>query len=410
MDNETNNEKPKISTIIKGVLKNKWVIFCIILLLIFIGYKIFISQLAVKMQKMQASMPSSVEVAEIKTQDVKKGFEVSGRVEAKYTVDLIARVQGFLQKSYFKEGDFVKKDQVLFLIEPSEYEIAVKNAQAAYNATKASLDNAEKNLIRAKELVKQDFVSKSYYDDALAQRDSFKGNLDVNRAQLAQAKLNLSYTKIIAPVDGKMGKILITQGNLVNLSSGTIAKLISTNPIYVTFTLKSEDYLKFKKADSTQDVSNTVVNLKLSDGSEYKQTGKVEFVDNAVDITTGTITMRATFDNPDGLLVPGDYITVNLNPINPRKEILVPQESVQDSADGFYVYLVENDGDKKVAKKHYIKATEQYKGYWVVDEGLKEGDKVVVSGITTLKDNATVKILKEDTAEDLEKDVDRSQE
>ena len=409
MGNENYEKKPKISTIIKNVLKNKWVIICLILLLIFIGYKIFMTQLAVKMQKMQASMPSSVEIVEIKTQDVKKGFEFSGRVEAKYTVDLIARVQGFLQKSYFKEGDFVKKDQVLFLIEPSEYEIAVKNAQAAYNATKASLDNAEKNLVRAKELVKHDFVSKSYYDDALAQRDSFKGNLDVNRAQLAQAKLNLSYTKIVAPVDGKMGKILITQGNLVNLSSGTIAKLISTNPIYVTFTLKSEDYLKFKKADSTQDVSNTVVNLKLSDGSEYKQTGKVEFIDNAVDITTGTITMRATFDNPEGLLVPGDYITVNLNPINPRKEILVPQESVQDSADGFYVYLVEDEGDKKVAKKHYIKATEQYKGYWVVDEGLKDGDKVVVSGITTLRDNATVKILKEDTAEDLEKDIDDSQ-
>ena len=266
--------------------------------------------------------------------------------------------------------------------------------------------NAEKNLVRAKELVKHDFVSKSYYDDALAQRDSFKGNLDVNRAQLAQAKLNLSYTKITAPVDGKMGKILITQGNLVNLSSGTIAKLISTNPIYVTFTLKSEDYLKFKKADPSQDVSNTVVNLKLSDGTSYNKEGKVEFIDNAVDITTGTITMRATFENPDNLLVPGDYITVYLNPVNPRKELLVPQESVQDSADGFYVYVVEDDGDKKIAKKRNIKATEQYNGFWVVEEGLKAGEKVVIQGLNGLKDGAALKILKTDSDADLKKDTE----
>lgn len=409
MDNEMMDNKPKISTIIKNVLKNKWVIIGIILFLLFIGYKVFMTQLAIKMAKMQASMPSSVEVYEIKTQDVKKGFEFSGRVEAKYSVDLVARVQGFLQKSFFKEGDYVKKGQVLFLIDPREYEIAVKNAQAAYSATQASLTNAEKNLVRAKELVKQDFVSKSYYDDALAQRDLYKGNLDVNRAQLAQARLNLSYTKITAPVDGKMGKILITQGNLVNLSSGTIAKLISTNPIYVTFTLKSEDYLKFKKADPSQDVSNTIVNLKLSDGTAYNKEGKVEFIDNAVDLTTGTITMRATFDNPDGLLVPGDYITVNLNPVNARKEILVPQESVQDSTDGFYVYVVKEEGDDKIAQKRNIKATEQYNGFWVVDEGLKVGESVVVQGINNLKDGAKLKILKTDTSLDLENDTEKTE-
>lgn len=378
-------------------IKKHWVAITVVIVLVFAGIKIFSAVKSYIGAKIAASQPSLVEVTEIKTHEIKKGFEFSGRVEAQYEVDLLARVQGFLQKSYFQEGDFVKKGQVLFLIEPSEYEIAVKNAQAAYNATKASLTNAEKNLVRAKELVAQDFVSKSYYDDALAQRDLYKGNLDVNKAQLEQAKLNLSYTKIVAPVDGKMGKILITQGNLVNLSKGTIAKLISTNPIYVSFTLKSEDYLKFKKADSTQDVSSTIVNLKLSDGTEYNQNGKVEFIDNAVDTATGTITMRATFDNPKGLLVPGDYITVALNPINPRKEILVPMESVQDSTDGFFVYVVENNDtakDKKqVAKKKYIKATEQYKGYWVVDSGLNVGDIVVVQGITMLRDNAPVKIL-----------------
>ena len=441
---------------IREMTKKKWFKITLGIIIAFIIFKYLMTIVPARIKEVAMSQPSKVEVTTIQDHEIKKSFEYSGRVEAKYSVDLVARVQGFLQKSFFKEGDFVKKGQVLFLIEPSEYEIAVKNAQAAVNATTASLTNAEKHLVRARELVKQDFVSKSYYDDALAQRDSYKGNLDVNRAQLAQAKLNLSYTRITAPVDGKIGKILITQGNLVNTTKGTIAKLISTNPIYVSFTLKSEDYLKFKKADQTQDLSNTIVTLKLSDGSEYKQTGKIEFVDNSVDMTSGTISMRATFDNPDGLLVPGDYITITLNPVNPRNEILVPMEAVQDSADGFFVYLV-NDANEvnsektynesesgilgkfkqfknkfmalkdkynkkindflanilklapkeksnKIAKKTFIKATEQYQGYWVVDEGLKEGDIIVQKGLTQIRDGAPIQIIKDNSETEDNKD------
>lgn len=427
---------------IKEMAQKKWFKITFLIIILFILFKYLMSVIPARIQTVAMSQPSKVEVTTVQAQDIKKSFDFSGRVEAQYSVDLVARVQGFLQKSFFKEGDFVKKGQLLFLIEPSEYEIAVKNAQAAVNATSASLTNAEKNLVRARELVKQDFVSKSYYDEALAQRDLYKGNLDVNRAQLAQARLNLSYTRITAPVDGKMGKILITQGNLVNVTKGTIAKLISTNPIYTSFTLKSEDYLKFKKADPSQDVSNTIVNLKLSDGSEYKQQGKIEFIDNAIDTTAGTITMRATFDNPEGLLVPGDYITITLNPINPRHEILVPMEAVQDSADGFFVYVVKDSTEAKeekpvvenknkffakidkiknsfdnkinsfigkalklepkeksnrIAKKTFIKATEQYKGYWIVNEGLKEGDVIVQKGLTQIRDNAPINIIKDNS-------------
>ena len=181
-----------------NIIKSKGFIITVIVVIIalFAGFKIFNLIKGINEAKFRASQPMAVEVVNIKEHDIKKSFEFSGRVEAQYSVDLVARVQGFLQKSYFKEGDFVKKGQLLFLIEPNEYEIAVKNAQAAVNATSASLTNAEKNLLRAKELVKQDFVSKSYYDEALAQRDMYKGNLDVNRAQLAQAKLNLSYKNL----------------------------------------------------------------------------------------------------------------------------------------------------------------------------------------------------------------------
>lgn len=423
--------KTLVSDVCKMLFAKKWVVITLLLLVAFFVFKFCFGKLEEIKMGISMMQPSLVEVEPVQLGTVDKQYEFSGRVEAQYSVDLIARVQGFLQKSYFKEGDFVKKGQLLFLIEPSEYQIAVKNAQAAVNATNASLINAEKNLKRAKELVKQDFVSKSYYDEALASRDSYKGSLDVNKAQLAQAKLNLSYTRIVAPVDGKIGKILITQGNLVNLTKGTIAKLISTNPIYVTFNLKSEDYLSFKRADSTDDVSNTVVLLKLSDGTMYPKEGKIEFIDNAVDASAGTITMRATFDNPDGLLLPADFVTVYLKAVNPRKELLVPMESVQDSTDGFFVYVVSDKPNKtqqpqkkkgflaqkweavnnkfmgfvvkkvlhaeiptsdKYAVVRQIKATEQYKGFWIVEDGLKEGEIVLVKGITQLSDGQPIKI------------------
>ena len=143
------------------------------------------------------------------------------------------------------------------------------------------------------------------------------------------------------------------------------------------------------------------------------------FIDNSVDTTSGTITMRATFENPEGLLVPGDYITITLNPVNPRKEILVPMESVQDSADGFFVYVVEKSTvtDKKnrsseqnIAKLRYIKATEQYQGYWVVDEGLKDGDIVVTKGIRELKDGKAVKIKETKENKDENQNTDKDNE
>ena len=208
------------------------IIALIILPIVFNKVMTFVS--AKIMAKMSAK-PPAVEIGTVVDGDYYPKTESVGRIEAKYSVDVVARINGWLQKSYFKEGNYVKKGQTLFLIQPHEYQIAVQQAQAAVRQSKAALVNAEKELTRARELVKNDFVSKSYFDQALATRDQNKAQLDANKTSLANAKLNLSYTQIKAPVDGKIGKIIITEGNLVNAQSGTLARIVSTSPIYVYF-------------------------------------------------------------------------------------------------------------------------------------------------------------------------------
>ena len=347
----------------------------------------FISErIAAQMQK----KPTEVEIGYAVEGDYYPKTESVGRVEAKYSVDVVARINGWLQKRYFKEGAFVKKGQTLFLIQPNEYQIAVQQAEAAGRQSEAALINAEKELVRAKELVKNDFVSKSYYDNALATRDQNRATLDVNKANLAAAELNLSYTKIISPVDGRVGKILITEGNLVNSQSGTLARIVSTSPIYVYFTIKSEDYIayrRFRMENKDKKKSGMDVQIRLSDGTLYKEQGKMEFMNNEVDQTAGTISLRATFMNKDNLLVPGDFVNVTATAKEPVKVILVPQIAVSDSTEGTYVWLVD---ENKQVHQQFIKIDKQEGDNWIVTEGLNPGDIVVESGFQKLREGSYV--------------------
>ena len=352
----------------------------------------FISaKIAAEMQK----RPTEVEVGYSTEGDYYPKNESVGRVEAKYSVDVVARINGWLQKRYFKEGAFVKKGQTLFLIQPNEYQIAVQQAEAAVRQSEAALINAEKELVRAKELVKNDFVSKSYYDNALATRDQNRATRDVNKANLAAAKLNLSYTKITSPVDGRVGKILITEGNLVNPQSGALTRIVSVSPIYAYFNIKSEDYLRYMKRRlvlQKGSIPGTDVIIKLSDGTEYKEKGVLEFVNNTVDPTAGTIAMRAVFQNKDHLLVPGDFINVIAVSKKPVKVVVVPQIAVSDSTDGTYVWVVNANSQ---AEQRYVKISSQEGDKWIVDEGLQPGEKVITKGFQRLRNGASVVVDKD---------------
>ena len=359
-------------------LKFRIIIWIVILIVTPILYNKIVTKVGETMMKKAMAQPKAVQVANPVQQDIYISTESAGRVEAKYTVDVLARINGWLQKRYFSEGEMVKAGQTLFLIEPNEYEIAVQNAQAAVKKSEAAYVNSEKELKRAQELVKNDYVSKSYYDQALAARDGNKAAYDSAKAQLANAKLNLSYTKVVSPIDGKIGKIMITEGNLVNVQSGPLARIVSTTPIFVTFNLKSADYLKFKKSGIDANIENMKVVVKLADGSEYNQNGKIEFVDNEIDMSSGTIALRATFDNQEGILVPGDYVQVVATTATPKTVMLIPQAAAMDESNGYYVWVVKDDD---TIEKRTIQVSDDVDNNWVVDGGLDYSDRVVVKGI-----------------------------
>lgn len=366
-------------------LKNKqtrWIVFLLAFILIPIGYHKVTGYLAGVAQQKAMSAPKAVQTMNPIFQEIYSQTESAGRIDAKYSVDVVARISGWLQKRFFDEGATIKKGQTLFLIEPDTYQIAVSNASANVRQNQASLINAEKELARAKELVKNDYVSKSYYDEALATRDRSKAALDAAKAQLADAKLNLSYTKIASPIDGKIGKIIITEGNLVNPQSGALARIVSVSPIYVYFNLKSSEFLKFRKIDSSADFSNMNVTIQLADGSIYNEIGKIEFVDNQVDPTTGTISLRATFQNADSLLVPGDFVKVVVKSASPRNVMMVPQSAALNDAQGYYVWTV--NADNQAVRKN-ITVSEEINKNWVVEEGLEADDNIVAKGVQSIR-------------------------
>ncbi len=361
--------------------KNRWVAFLIVLIVVPIAYQQISSKISGYLQQKSMSLPKEVQTMTPVIKEVYSESESAGRIEAKYSVDVIARINGWLQKRFFDEGAKISKGQTLFLIEPDQYEISVNNAAANVRQNQAALTNAEKELVRAQELVKGDYVSKSYYDEALATRDKAKAALDAAKASLADAKLNLSYTKVTSPIDGKIGKIIITEGNLVNTSSGALARIVSIKPIYVYFNLKSSEFLKFRKIDSSADFSNMNVQIQLADGSTYSEKGVIEFVDNEVDQTTGTIALRATFQNEDELLVPGDFVKVIITSNSPRSVMLVPQSAALNDSDGYYVWGIDSDN---TAVRKNIKVAEEIDKNWVVEEGLNFDDLFVAKGVQSV--------------------------
>ncbi len=334
----------------------------------------------------------TVSVQEIQEESVIRSFEAPGRVVSKYRVDVLARISGYLQKSYFKEGDFVKQGQVLFLIEPTEYSNAANVAGANVKNLTAQLVYAEKQLARSAELVKKDYIAKAQYDQMLSNRDSLKAQLASAKASYNDAQRNLGYTNVKSPVDGKVGIINVTVGNYVSPTSGALTTINSTNPIYVTFPLDSRDFQSLATSDRG-DNKNRKVELIMSNGVKYPLTGVQDFQDNKVDTSTGTVTMRATFENPDNSLIHGEFVTVKLFANKPVNVPIAPVTAVLENQAGKYVYkLDENDLPQLV----YVKTGEQVGHNWIINEGLQKGDRIITEGLQKVVPGKPVKIVSEE--------------
>ncbi len=343
--------------------------------------------------KKQKSVPKAiVELKDIKEEQIIEGLDSTGRINAEFDVNLVARIDGYLQKKFFEEGSIVKKGDLLFQIEPNTYAARVNEATANLQSAQAAYTDARKNLVRAEQLVKDDYISKADYDNKLALHDQNRATLAASKAALTQAQINYGYTKIYSPINGKIGKIFITEGNYVTPSSGTLATVVSLDPIFVDFSLKSSSYLKMKKASETEDLSDISVEITLADDTKYSQKGKIKFIDNIIDETSGTVQVRSVFENNQKLLVPGDFVQVQITLNTPKTVLMVPQESVLESEKGKYLYVID---DKKIAHKRDIEVSEEYKGNWVVTKGVEVGDKVAMTGLQYIQPEAEVILASE---------------
>ena len=330
-----------------------------------------------------------VTVQEVEVKEIIRSFEAPARVYAKYRVEVTARISGYLTKSYFKEGDYVKKGQLLFEIEPLEYKLAVQKAKGSLDNAKSQLDYYEKQLARYEELVAKDYVAKSDYDNMLAQRDAYRAQVSLNEGAYNDALRNYGYTQVKSPVDGRVGIINVTVGNYVTPQGGYLTTINSEDPMYIAFPLDSKDYVELISVDGSANV-NRRVQYKFSTGMLYKEDGVQDFHDNKVDETTGTITLRATFKNPHGELIQGDYGRIVIFSNNKAATPVVPVEAVLENQEGQYLYKLD---EQNLPRLTYIKTTAQQENMWIVKEGVQKGDKIITTGLQKVVTGNPVKII-----------------
>ena len=328
--------------------------------------------------------PPSVSVTPVVSRQVTETSDFVGRIVAVDKVDIVARVSGFIEERNFTEGQQVKTGDLLFRIEQATYKAAVDQQRANLARAKATQTNTALQLERGKELIRNQSIPQSTLDQRAA--DDAAARADVMQAQalLEQAEINLGYTEIRSPIGGKIGLANFTVGNLVAPTSGTLARIVSQDPIYVTFQASERDVLAYKRrvAESTDKYPHVTVHLKLPNGTIYEQPGITNFLDVQVDPNTDTQIVRAQVPNPDGLLVPGGVVGVIVERGTPQAALVVPQAAVQLDQAGRYVMVV--DEAKKVDLRRVTTGVEEGRDV-VVTEGLKEGELVIVEGVQKVR-------------------------
>ena len=328
----------------------------------------------------QAGPPPAVSVTPVANRQVTETGDFVGRVAAINKVDIVARVTGFIGQRNFTEGQMVKAGDLLFRIEPDTYKAAVDQQAANLAKAKATEVNAGLQLRRGQELVKNQNTPQATVDQLAATEESAQADILQAQALLEQAKINLGYTEIRSPIDGRIGLATFTVGNLVSPSSGTLATIVSQDPIYVTFPVSEADIIAYKRrvADSPDKNPHVTVHLKLPDGTTYPRPGVTNFLNVQVDANTDTVLVRAQLPNPDGVLTPGGIVGVMTDRGSPLPSLMVPQAAVLLDQAGSYVMVV-NDA-KKVEQRRITTGAEQGR-YVVVKNGLKDGELVIVEGI-----------------------------
>lgn len=312
-----------------------------------------------------------------------------GRAEAVDTVDLRARVTGFLERRLFAEGQDVRAGDLLMVIEKAPFEVAVERARAEVARAEADALNARQQLERAQDLAGNRNIPEATVDERAAQAASTRAQLLSARAVLRDAEISLGYTEISAPIDGRIGESIYAVGGLVGPDRGVLATIVSQDPIQVRFPVSSRELLQARRdaAERGLDPDNFTVRAKLPDGIVYPHPGRVDFLDIRVDRSTDTRIVRATFPNPKRLLVDGQFLDIVVEEVRPELALTVPQAALQFTQQGASVLVVGRD-DK--VEQRQVTAGRMVGGDVVIADGLEPGERVIVEGIQSVRPGQTV--------------------
>ncbi len=339
--------------------------------------------------------PPEVGVVTVAPGEVGLVTELPGRLEPSRVAQVRARAAGIVQKRLFHEGSDVRAGQPLFTIDPAPYAAAFASAQATLARAQANLGQATALAERYKPLVEANAISKQDYANAVAAQQQAQAEVAAGRAAVQTAQINLNYASVTAPISGRIGRALVTEGALVGQGEATpLAMIQQVNPMYVNFTQSASEVMKLRRAleqgrlQRAAGREGALVRVVLEDGTEHPQPGRLLFSDLTVDATSGQITLRAEVPNPNGTLLPGLYVRVRLEQAKAGNAVLLPQQAVTRTAQGDTVMVADKEG--KVTPRT-IKVGGEQAGQWVVLDGLKAGEQVVVDGFQKMRPNAPVK-------------------
>lgn len=328
----------------------------------------------------QAPPPSEVDVASVVSKPVRQWDQFTGRIAAIEAVEIRARVSGYLSRVAFKEGDEVKEGDLLFVIDRRPYKAALDSAAAQLERAKATARLADILDQRSQQLIKTGAISRNEFDrnsTSLAQANAEVGAAE---AALETARLNLDYTEVRSPISGKVSRTMLTQGNLIQADQTVLTSVVSQDPVYVYFQPDEQTFQRYgdmaRKGERT--ASANPVRVGLAGDQGHPHSGKVNFINNQVDSTTGTITMRAVVPNPDRVFVPGMYARVQLEGSGEFRAMLIDEKAVMTDQDRKYVYVL---GPENKAMRKNIVLGGAIDGLRVVQSGLEPSDKVIVAGL-----------------------------
>lgn len=338
-----------------------------------------------------AAPPPGVLVARVTQREVSKTTEYVGRTVAVNDVSIRAQVEGYLLERRFEEGEDIEQGSELFLIDPALYEAAVAAAEGEVAQAQAEVTRADKDLKRYKTLLKKQSVSQQKVDEAESDKLQASANLKSANAKLLKTQIDLSHTIMKAPISGRIGRARSSVGDLVTPLTGELARLVEIDPIYANFSVSERDVIAYKRriaqGREQTDVDELEVRLRLPDGSVYEHVGHVDFIDNVVDGKTGTVVLRARFDNPNKLLVPGLYVSTMLGSKETSEVLVIPQSAVQENQAGKFVMVV--GSDNKVEQRR-IETGRTYAGELEVASGLDPDEQVIVEGIQKVRPGLVV--------------------